>query len=140
MRIILLFFLAVLSWFAGVIIYLLALRVVYCESISSGDLSAVVFWSAITCMIAMPLIYVPIMFFARYLLDGVSPMGAFPLAGVLISVIPVMLLWVLLGGLDWGGLVSTLFSSESFLFNFLFAGAGAVFGLGFVRLYRSDAG
>ena len=83
----------------------------------------------------MPLAYVPAMFVTRYLLNGVNPVGALPLVGVLVSVIP---LWTLLGGFDMGGIFSALLSPESLLFNFLFAGTGAVFGLGFARIYRSE--
>lgn len=137
MRLLFLTLLALLSWIAGLAIYLFALRIIYGESISGGDLEAVVFWSAISCVIAMPLVYVPVMFVTRYLLNGVNPVAVFPLAGVLVSIIPVILLWVLLGGLDLGGLFSVLFSPESLLFNFMFAGTGAVFGLGFARVYRS---
>ena len=104
MRFLLLTFLAVLSWFAGLVIYLLALRIIYGQSISSGDLEAVVLWSGITSVIAMPLVYVPVMFVTRYLLNGVNPVAVFPLAGILVSVIPIILLGVLLGGLDLGGL------------------------------------
>ena len=138
MRLLLLTLLAVLSWIAGLVIYLLALRIIHGESISSGDLGAVVFWSAITCLIAMPLVYVPAMFLTRYLLNGVNPVGVFPLVGVLVSVIPVILLWALLGGFDMGGIFSALLSPESLMFSFLFAGTGVVFGLGFARLYRTD--
>ena len=137
MRLLLLTLLAALSWIAGLVIYLLALRIFYGESPSSGDLEAVVFWSAITCAIATPLIYAPAMFLTRYLLRGVNPAGAFPLTGVLVSFFPVLLLSVLLGGLDFGGLLSALFSPESLLFILFFAGTGVVFGLGFARLYRS---
>jgi len=138
MRLVLLTLLAVLSWIAGLAIYLFGLRIIYGEPISGGDLEAVVFWSAISCVIAIPLVYVPVMFVTRYLLNGVNPVAVFPLAGVLVSIIPVILLWVLLGGLDLGGLFSVLISPESLLFNFLFAGTGAVFGLGFARVYRSE--
>ncbi len=137
MRFLLLTLLAVLSWIAGLAIYLFALRIIYGESISGGDLEAVVFWSAISCIIAIPLVYVPVMFVTRYLLNGVNPVAVFPLAGVFVSIIPVILLWVLLSGLDLGGLFSVLFSPESLLFNFFFACTGAVFGLGFARVYRS---
>ncbi len=138
MRFLLLTFLAVLSWFAGLVIYLLALRIIYGQSISSGDLEAVVLWSAITSVIAIPLVYAPVMFVTRYLLNGVNPVAVFPLAGILVSVFPIILLGVLLGGLNLGGFFSALFSPESLLFNFLFAGTGAVFGLGFARIYRSE--
>ncbi len=138
MRILQLMLLAVISWIAGLAIYLLALWIIYGESPSSGDLEAVVFWSAITCVLTMPLVYAPAMFVTRYLLNGVNPVAVFPLAGVLVSIIPVSLLWVILGGLDFGGLISALFSPESLLFNFLFAGAGAAFGFGFARVYRSE--
>ena len=138
LRLLLLTLLAVLSWIAGLVIYLLALRIIYGESISSGDFGAVAFWSAITCLIAMPLAYVPAMFVTRYLLNGVNPVGALPLVGVLVSVIPVILLWALLGGFDMGGIFSALLSPESLLFNFHFAGTGAVFGLRFARIYRSE--
>ena len=138
MRLLLLTLLAVLSWIAGLVIYLLALRIIYGESISSGDLGAVVFWSAITCLIAMPLVYVPAMFLTRYLLNGVNPVVVFPLVGVLVSVIPVILLWALLGGFDMGGIFSALLSPESLMLSLLFAGTSVVFGLGFARLYRTD--
>ena len=64
--------------------------------------------------------------------------GCLPLGRYIISVFPIILLGVLLGGLDLGGFFSALFSPESLLFNFLFAGTGAVFGLGFARIYRSE--
>ena len=85
MRFLLLTFLAVLSWFAGLVIYLLALRIIYGQSISSGDFEAVVLWSAITSVIAMPLVYAPAMFVTRYLLNGVNPVAVFPLAGILLA-------------------------------------------------------
>jgi len=138
MRLLFLALLAVLSWVAGLVIYLLALGIIYGESISIGDVGAVAFWSAIICLIAIPLVYAPAMFVTRYLLNGVNPAGVYPLVGVLVSIFPVILLWALQGGFDMGSIFSTLLSPESLLFSLLFAGTGVVFGLGFARVYRTE--
>jgi hypothetical protein len=118
------------SWAVGITTYLLSLAAFYHQSISRGDLSAVLFWSLLASLVAFPIVYLPCMFLLRRLLRGRSSVLLFPVAASLLGIIPTFLIL-----LSQGGRVRDLISHEAFLFYCMFIAVGVVFGLGFVWLY-----
>jgi hypothetical protein len=130
MRIIAVFF---ASWAAGLAAYIGALALFYRQSISSGDFSAVLFWSLAAFAPAFFAVYLPALLGMRRLLRGVRPLWPFPLVAVLLGVIPTALIVFV-----WGGGVRALLSPEASLFHSMFAAAGVVAGCGFALSYRSD--
>ena len=125
--------LSVASWLAGIVSYLGALAVFYHQSISSGDLIAVVFWSLIAFAICSAALYFPALHGLRRLLHGVRPVWAFPVVAVLLGVAPTALILFV-----WGGGLRSLFSPEASLFYAMFLAVGLVFGFGFPCLYSND--
>lgn len=121
------------SWAVGLAAYLGSLAVFYRQSISSGDLSAVLFWSLLAFALAFFALYLPVLLGVRRLLRGVRPLWPFPLLAMLLGVVPTALILFF-----WGGGVRSLLSPEASLFYSMFAAAGVVAGFGFVFIYRHD--
>jgi hypothetical protein len=123
---------SVLSWIAGLVGYLVALQILWGQTISRGDLTAVLFWSLLAAAVAVAIGFAPVMFALRGQL-GKRPAGVwlFPLVGVFLGAIPVVLIMSV-----WSNdLVRSLFSAEAGLFFCMFATFGAVFGAGFFLAY-----
>lgn len=121
----------VASWAAGVGGYLACLAVFYGQPVSSGDLTAVLFWSLLMFGLSFFALYLPALFGVRRRLGGVRPWWPFPLVAVLLGIVPVALI-VLFNG---GG-IRALASAEAYLFYVLFGVTGIVVGAGFAFAYR----
>ncbi len=121
------------SWVVGLAAYLGSLALFYRQSISSGDLSAVLFWSLLAFALAFFVLYLPALFRVRRWLRGVRPLWPFPLLAVLLGVVPTALILFF-----WGGGVRSLVSPEASLFYSMFAAVGVVVGFGFAHVYRDD--
>lgn len=129
---------SIMSWVAGLAAYWAAGRGFWGQGISSGDLRAVMFWSALAAAVAVASAYVPAMFALRNRLRHRQAAGwlLFPLVGVALGVLPVLLVvgfWSTNIGRD-------LMSPEAALFYGMFAAFGAVFGCGFFVAFGRSSG
>jgi hypothetical protein len=124
---------SIASWAAGLVTYLAALRGFWGQGIGSGDLRAVMFWSALAAMVAISTAYAPTMFALRNRLRHRRVAGwvVFPIVGIALGVIPVLFIV----GLWSNSIGRALMSPEAVLFYCMFAAFGAVFGIGFFLAY-----
>ena len=114
-----------LAWAVGVSAYLAGLYVIWGKAIG-GDLVFVLFWSLLAFLLAFPIVYIPVLFGLRRWLRGYRPMIAFPVAAVLVGILPTA--WIVF---VWGGGFRALVSGEAGLFYILFGAVGVVLGVGF---------
>ena len=121
------------SWLAGLGAYAGSLGLFYGETISSGDLYAVCFWSLISFGLAFFALYLPVLFGVRRILHGIRPLWAFPIVAALLGVAPTAAICFFFGG----GVYSML-SPEAALFYAMFGVAGVVVGLGYAFIRRHD--
>jgi hypothetical protein len=122
---------AVLSWVAGLAAYVSALWAFWGQRVSSGDLNAVLFWSAFASTVAIVAVYAPVMFALRARLDSNrNTWWAYPTVGAALGVLPVGLITRI-----WSSNSAALVSPEAMLFFCMFAVFGAVFGAGFAFAY-----
>jgi hypothetical protein len=123
---------SLVSWVAGLIAYVAALGLVWGQTISGGDLNAVLLWSGLAAAVVVVAGFAPVMFAIHRRLGG-RPAGlwVFPSVGILLGAVPVVLILTL-----WSDdLFGALFSAEAGLFFSMFATFGAVFGAGFFLAY-----
>ena len=92
-----------LAWAVGVWAYLAALDLIWGQTVGS-DLDAVLFWSALAFLVAVPTAYIPTLFGLRRLLGGYRPVIVFPIATALLGVLPTALIVFVWGG-GFGSLV-----------------------------------
>jgi hypothetical protein len=123
----------VVSWLGGLAAYLGSLALFYRQSISSGDLTAVLFSSLLAFAVAFFVLYLPALFAMRRWLRGVRPLWPFPFLAVLLGVVPTAVILFLSGG----G-VRSLASPEASLFYSMFGAVGIVVGFGYAFIYRHD--
>jgi len=127
----------VVSWLAGVMTYFSSLRLIYGETAEGSDRTAVLFWSFVASLFAFPLIYLPLMFLLRRLLNGFKPLAAFPAVASLVFILPTsFILFVFSLSID--GLFHSLFSPEAMLFHYTFIAVGFSFGIGFIWCFRDS--
>jgi hypothetical protein len=132
---------AVVAWIAGLVAYLAALRIGWDQSISSGDLVAVVQSSLIAWAITYAFVYVPVLqrvgrSLAPVLRFCVLPLVALPLGLVAVTLV-LLCLAVPAGllGFGWSSLSPSFFlSPEASLFYWFFAGSGVVAAIGIACL------
>jgi hypothetical protein len=127
MRLILIY---IASWIVGVIAYVGGLALLWRQTLSGGDLRAVLFGSALASAVAVVLVYAPVMFALRKRMGGTAGIVTYALASVMLGVIPVLLIVGV-----FGGNVSSLTSPEALLFCCMFTAFGLVFGAGFSWAY-----
>jgi hypothetical protein len=127
--------LLITSWGAGLAAYTGALRGLYGESISKGDLVAVGLLTLIAWLLASELIILPILRRLSRRASG-QPSGALLAAvGIALAVVPVWLTLAL-----WGGWHPRhLISQEAGLFGALYGVSGAVLGLSLARIASQRA-
>jgi hypothetical protein len=118
------------SWAIGVGAYVVCLYLFSGQTASSGDLRAVLFWSAFASAIAVALVYVPLMFALRKWTRGNAGVLTYASASVMAGVVPVLIITTI-----FGGNLRSLMTPEAFLFFCLFAAFGLVFGSGFSFAY-----
>lgn len=128
MRIIIVF---VASWLSGIVAYGGALALFYGETISTGDLSAVLFWSLLTFGVLFFALYWPVLHRIRRRLRGVRPLWPFPLIAAMLAIAPAIPIVFFNGGS-----LRSFASEEAYLFYLMFGAAGAVAGVGFAFVYR----
>jgi hypothetical protein len=120
------------AWLAGLVTYVLALRFFSDQGLGAGDLRAVLFTSAIGVAVTVALVYAPALFLLRRRLKGRSR-WLYPVVSILLGVLPVMLIVRF-----WGGDFAAMASAEAMMFYCMFAAFGAVFGIGFARMYGRE--
>ena len=123
---------SVLSWIIGLVAYVTALKLLSGQTISGGDVNAVLGWSGLAAAVAVGLAFAPVMFALRRRLSSRSAgLWLFPLVGALLGVLPVLLILAV-----WSpNVFHAVFSPEAGLFFCMFATFGAVFGAAFFRAY-----
>lgn len=114
-----------ISWIAGLATYVMALRWFWDQTMG-GDAIAVMLWSFIALLIAVPMAYWPTLTFLSRVLHGYRPRALFVLTAVALGIIPTAMIVLL-----WGGGLSGLLSPEAQLFYCMFAAVGLVLGLAF---------
>jgi hypothetical protein len=120
---------SVLSWLAGLVAYLTALSVLWRQTISPGDLQAVAFWSSLAAVVAIAMVYVPVMFALRERLRTTSGWNwlLYTLVGVALGGLEVLFIAVV-----WSrDVLGSLFSPEARLFLWMSVAFGGAFGSGF---------
>ena len=117
------------AWLAGFIVYVVALRILWHQSLRGGDLRAVLFTSAFASATAIGLVYGPVMFALRRRMTSPA-WWIFPLVSVLLGLVPVTVIVRY-----WGGNLGSLSSPEAVMFYIMFVAFGAVFGTGFYLAY-----
>ena len=122
------------AWAAGLLAYIGSLGLFWRQPISRGDFVAVVMSSAVGFLIAFLLVYLPVLFGLRRLLNGVRPAWPFPLVAVLLGVAPTGFVLFY-----WGGDLRSLLTPEASLFYAMFTVVGLLVGLGYVRIHRQVA-
>ena len=95
---------------------------------------AVLFWSAISFVLAFFLIYLPVLVLLRLSLGGVRPRWAFPVVAAFLGIAPTAFILF-----TWGGGLRSLLSDEASLFYALFGVAGLILGLGYTHIYANVA-
>jgi hypothetical protein len=105
------------------------------QRISSGDLSAVLVWSALAAALVVAVVYAPVMFMLRDRVGTTwwAAWWMFPLTGIMLGFLPVMFISASFGGNPDRNLAS----SEGLLFGGMFATFGAAFGFGFLVAFES---
>lgn len=112
----------VIAFSGGFFSYLMTLKIVWGQSISRGDILAVLLWSGIAFFaIAIPIYFVIIYFVDRHFVR--FKLFLYPTACALIFFTPTF-------AIIWAFGSSNLFSPESMLFNSFFISSGVLFGLG----------
>lgn len=115
------------SWAVAVVAYAFALRLLFGEVASSGDMDAVLFWSAPIYGISLLFVVWPVLLRLTIDFSDSRRLVVFPAAGVVCGLVPMIGLAAV-----WGG--QHLFSPEALLFGVLFCGANAAFGFGYALL------
>jgi hypothetical protein len=118
------------SWVAGLAAYVVALGVLWHESLRAGDLRAVVFGSAVASAVAISIVYAPVMFALRRRIPSTAAWWSFPVVSICLGILPVIVIVAL-----FGGNLRSRSSPEAVLFYCMFATFGLVFGVGFFLAY-----
>ena len=126
------------SWAAGVGIYIAAMYVFFGQRMEmtsprNGDFRFVVISSFVAFALLFGGLYLPLLFGLRRWLRGVRPIWPFPVLAMLLGVVPTAAILAF-----WGGGMRAVLSPESALFYCMFMAAGAIVGFGFRVIYRSD--
>lgn len=123
MRLILIY---VVSWLGGLAAYVACLSLLWGQTLSGGDLMAVLSWSAVASAIAVAVVYAPLMFALRRRTQGNAGLMTYASAAVIVGVIPVLLITTI-----FGGTLRSVITPEAMLFYCMFSAFGLVFGAGF---------
>ena len=102
----------------GIIAYTLVLRYFFREVLSSGDLVAVVAWTALFDGALLSVVHVPLAFYIRKLRMAAPPTIAFAVAPI-VAIIPTALIAMSLSSWQF----SSLLRSETLLFYVAFLGS-----------------
>jgi hypothetical protein len=118
------------AWLAGLTTYVLALRVIWGQSLS--DARFVVIWSFIALTVAVFVAYWPVLTLLARGLKAYRPRALFVVVAMALGVVPVAMLVFY-----WGGGLAELVSPEARLFYFMFAAVGIVLGTAFTMKRQS---
>jgi len=121
---------SLMAWLTGVAAYVAGLVIFWGQTLSGGDLIAVLYYSALASILAIAVVYAPAMFGLRKVSKGKARPWAYALASMALGIVPVLLIVRV-----WGGNLQSLGSPEAALFAFMFRAFGFVFGHGFFLAY-----
>jgi hypothetical protein len=122
------------AWLVGLATYVGALWLFWGQAMGGGDATAVMFWSFVALLIAVPVVYWPAFSLLHKLRRGFRPAGLFALVAAALGIVPTaMITWY------WGGDLASLLSPAGRLFYGLFATAGIVLGLAYALRRESTA-
>ena len=127
--------LVVVSWAAGMMAYLAALRAFYGQDISSGDLAPTFFWSLLAWCIVSFVALLPVFRWLQRRGGWSMRPATLGLAGLAACFLPTALVLGVWGGLTLGDLVSP----EAILFEVLFGVSGVILGVGYAALRKRAA-
>jgi hypothetical protein len=130
----------VLSWIAGMAAYLVALWILWRQTVSLPESMSLAGLLAFALMIAVPSLYLPVMYLVKKRRGGTHPASVFALVGCLLGAIPLVIIFVLHGGLvigAWESSLRRLLSPEAQLLYVMFITVGVVIGYGFAITERS---
>ena len=128
---------SVVAWLTGFAAYVGGLAMLWGQTLSRGDLIAVLYYSALASTLAIVAVYAPAMFVLRRVSRGKAGPWVYALASMALGIVPVLLIVRV-----WGGNLQSLGSPEAALFSLMFGAFGFVFGHGFFLAYgrRSSLG
>ncbi len=115
--------LAAASWGAGLVCYAVTLRTMFGQRASSGDWTAVLFWSGLLTLLFVALVLWPLATALSARFSGPMRFIVLTAAGVVTASLPVLVLTRIFQARRLG--------PEGFLFLTAFAAAGATFGIGY---------
>lgn len=123
-----------LAWACGFATYYAALRLIWDQGFG-GDAAAVAFWSLMALVVAVPLAYIPVLHQVRRVTGAYRPLWPFPLAAILLGVVPTGLIL-----LRFGVGLRALGSPEAVLFYLMFSVVGSIIGTGYAWPRRRARG
>jgi hypothetical protein len=125
-----------LAWVGAVLAYVLALRLLFGETIGwGGELRAVLSWTAPTYVVCAVGIQLPYFFLVRWLLPRFEALTPYVLGGAALGLVPTIVLIYRLGGH-----LNDIVSFEALTFFFFFVVAGVLLSLGFIFCERPRRG
>ena len=110
-----------LSFIGGFFAYVLTLNIVWEQSLSSGDMKAVLFWGGIAFFLLAAPIYLGITYFIDNRFKKIKGL-LYPIGCMLVFFIPTLVVTLSFGSMN-------PFSPEAMLFHSFFLTSGLIFGL-----------
>ncbi|MCM3711759.1 hypothetical protein [Sporosarcina luteola] len=112
---------SLLSFIGGFYAYILTLKIVWEQSLSGGDMKAVLFWGGIVFFLLATPIYLGIIYFIDNRFKKIKGL-LYPVGCILVFFIPTLLVTLSFGSMN-------TFSPEAKLFHSFFLTSGLIFGL-----------
>lgn len=122
-----------LAWLCGVAAYFAALALFWGETMDGREAIVVLLWSGFAMAFVVPVVYWPVLTTLATLVKGYRPFWAFPLAAVLLGIVPTAFIVLMFGGRP-----RDMASPEASLFYCLFGAAGIVWGSAFAYRRPGD--
>lgn len=110
-----------LSYIGGFYAYILTLKIVWEQSLSGGDMKAVLFWGGIAFFLLATPIYLGIIYFIDRMFKN-NKGFLYPFGCIVVFFIPTLLVTFSFGSIN-------PFSPEAMLFHSFFIASGLIFGL-----------
>ena len=109
------------SFIGGFFAYILTLKIVWEQSLSGGDMEAVLYWGGIAFLLVAVPIYLGIIYFIDNRFEKLKGL-LYPIGCMLVFFIPTLLVTLTFGSVN-------PFSPEAMLFHSFFLTSGLIFGL-----------
>ena len=118
------------AWVTGLAAFIVCLAVFWQQTVSRGDLLAILFWSAFATACGVAIAYAPALFALRRFTRRTAPAWLYILVSMALGSLPVLFITAV-----QRGNLRSLRSPEAVLFHFMFGAFGFMFGNGFFRRY-----